>query len=101
MLLSEAVAQRCSVKKAFLKISQNSQENTYARVSLLIKPEAACNFVKKEALALVFSCEFCEFLRTSFFIEYLRWLFLCFIALIVYLIKDIMKAYFCYCHTLF
>ena len=29
---SEAVVQRCSVKKVFLKISQNSQENTRARV---------------------------------------------------------------------
>ena len=29
---SEAVAQRCSVEKAFLEISQNSQENTCARV---------------------------------------------------------------------
>ena len=33
----EAVAQRCSVKKVFLKISQNSQENNCARVSFLIK----------------------------------------------------------------
>ena len=23
-------------------------------------PEAACNFIKKETLAQVFSCEFCE-----------------------------------------
>ena len=30
---SEAVAQRCSVKKVFLKVLQNSQENTCARVS--------------------------------------------------------------------
>ena len=29
----EAVAQRCSVKKVFLEISENSQENTCARVS--------------------------------------------------------------------
>ena len=29
---SEAVVQRCSVKKVLLKISQNSQENTCARV---------------------------------------------------------------------
>ena len=28
----EAVAQRCSVKKVFLEISQNSQENTCARI---------------------------------------------------------------------
>ena len=33
----EAVAQRYSVKKMFLEISQNSQESTYARVSYLIK----------------------------------------------------------------
>ena len=33
----EAVAQRCSVKKVFLQIWQNSQENTCARVSFLIK----------------------------------------------------------------
>ena len=31
-LLLPAVPQRCSVKKVFLEISQNSQENAYARV---------------------------------------------------------------------
>ena len=31
----EAVVQKCSVKKVFLEISQNSQENTCARVSFL------------------------------------------------------------------
>ena len=36
----EAVAQRRSVEKVFLKISQNSQENTCARVSFLIKLQA-------------------------------------------------------------
>ena len=34
---AEAVTQRCSVKKVFLEISQNSQENTCIRVSFLIK----------------------------------------------------------------
>ena len=33
----EAVVQRCSVKKVFLEISQNSQENTCARVSFFNK----------------------------------------------------------------
>ena len=33
----EADVKRCSVEKVFLEISQNSQENTYARVSILIK----------------------------------------------------------------
>ena len=31
--LIDAVVWRCSVEKVFLDISQNSQENTYARVS--------------------------------------------------------------------
>ena len=35
--LPEAVAQRCSVKKVFLKISQNSPENICARASFLKK----------------------------------------------------------------
>ena len=33
----EAVVQRCSVKKVFLKISQDSLESTCAGVSFLIK----------------------------------------------------------------
>ena len=33
LAVTEAVAQRCSVKKLFLEISQNSQENTCASVS--------------------------------------------------------------------
>ena len=45
---TETVAQRCSLKKWFLEISQNSEENTYARVSFLIKLQVkANNFIKK------------------------------------------------------
>ena len=73
--LPEAVARRCSVKKVFLKISQISQENTYFRVSFLIKPQV-CNFIKKEALTRVFFCEFCEISKNTFFIEHLWWLLL-------------------------
>ena len=40
LLQSEAVVQRCSVKKVFLEMLQNSQENTCARVSFLIKLQA-------------------------------------------------------------
>ena len=36
----EAVAQRCSIKKMFIEIWQNSQENTCARVSFLTKLHA-------------------------------------------------------------
>ena len=35
-LYSEPVARRCSVKKVSLKNSQNAQENTSARASILI-----------------------------------------------------------------
>ena len=54
----EAVAQRRSVENVFLKISLDSQENTCARVSFLTKLQAeACNIIKKETLAQLFSCE--------------------------------------------
>ena len=38
--IKEAVVWRCSVKIVFLEISQNSQENTCARVPFLIKLQA-------------------------------------------------------------
>ena len=45
-------------KKVFLEISQNSQENTFGRLATLLK---------KETLAQVFSCEFCEIFKDTFF----------------------------------
>ena len=38
--LTEAVAQRYFIEKVLLEISQNSQENTCARVTFLIKLQA-------------------------------------------------------------
>ena len=38
---TDAVVQRCFVKKVFLKIPQNLQEKTCARVTLLIKLQAS------------------------------------------------------------
>ena len=61
-LYLEAVAWRCSVKKVFLEISQNSQENTPARVS----ETSACNFIKKETMTQVFPCEICEISMNTF-----------------------------------
>ena len=58
-----------------LQISQNSQENTCARVFFLIKSQS-WNFINKDTLAQVFSCEFCEISKSTFFIEYLWWLLL-------------------------
>ena len=49
-------------KKVFLEISQNSQENTCVWVSFLIK---------KETLVQVFSREFCEISKSTFFTEHL------------------------------
>ena len=74
--ISEAVARRCSVKKVFLKISQNSQERTCARVSV------PATLLKKR-LTQAFSSELWEFFKNTFFTEHARatdseiWTFLC------------------------
>ena len=65
LLATEADSRRCSVIKVFLKVLQNSQGHTCARV---------CNFIKKQTLAQV--CEFCQIFKNTFFIKHLRWLFL-------------------------
>ena len=55
----------------FLKISQNSQENTCATVSFLIKLQVWGQQVyQKETLAQVFSGEFCEVLKTPYEMGY-------------------------------
>ena len=61
------------MKKGVLEISQNSQEKTCTRVIFLNKVAGlqACNFIKKETVAQVFSCEFCEIFKNTFFTEYL------------------------------
>ena len=43
-----------------------SQENICASVSFLITLQA-CNLINKETLAQVFSCEFCEIFKNTFF----------------------------------
>ena len=49
-------------------------QNTCARASFLIKLQVeACSFIiKKETLAQVFSCEFCEIYKSNFSTEHLR-----------------------------
>ena len=58
----------------FLEISQNLQENTCAKVSFFNKIADLwlANFIKKEALAQVFSFDFCEISKNTFFTEHLR-----------------------------
>ena len=74
---TEAVVQRCSVKKVFLEISQNSQENTCTGVSFLIKLQAlGLTLLKKRLWHRFFPVNFVKFLRTLYFTEYLWWLLL-------------------------
>ena len=52
----------------FLEILRNSQENACASVFFEIKLQAqACNFIKKETLAQIFSCKFYEISKNTFF----------------------------------
>ena len=64
---SEAAVCRCFTKQEFLKLAQNLQENVCAGVSF-----ETCNFIKKENLGEMFSCEFCEIFSNPFFTEHLR-----------------------------
>ena len=65
--------QSCSKKRVFLTISQNSQKNNCAWVSFLMSClTEACTFIKKETLAQVFSSDFCEIFRNTFFKEHCR-----------------------------
>ena len=57
--------QRCSVRKSVLR---NSTKGKHLCQSLL---QAARNFIKNETLAQVFSCEFCEISKNTFFTEHL------------------------------
>ena len=65
-----------SSPRGVLQNFANSQENTCARVSFLIKLQAwglrPATLLKKETLPLVFSCEFCEIFKNTVLTEQLR-----------------------------
>ena len=61
---SEAATGCVLYRKVFLKIPQNSQENTCARVSF--------NFIEKETLTQMFPCEFYKVFENTFFKEHLK-----------------------------
>ena len=70
-------SRRCSVKKVFLKMSQNSRENTcwslfFNKVADL-KP---ATLLQRDSNTRCSSLNFAKFLETPFFKEYLRWLLL-------------------------
>ena len=66
----EAVTHRFSVKKVVLEISINSQENTCARVSFLIKLQTS-GLLKKRLWHKCFPVNFAKFLKTHFLTEHL------------------------------
>ena len=80
--------QRCSVKKVFLEILQNSQDSTCARVSFLIKLQAApATLLKKRLQHRCFPGNFAKFLITPVFAENLWWLFLQWLLSVTYFCK--------------
>ena len=53
-------------KKGVLKnFGKFTGKHIYSKVSFWIKLPQACNFVKKETLAQVFSCAFCEISKNT------------------------------------
>ena len=64
------MTRRFSVSKCrvILEISANSQQKHLCQILFFNKVAGAtCNFIKKKTLAQVFSCEFCEISKNSFF----------------------------------
>ena len=73
LLSSKLVPKACSIKQVFLKFSQNWQVSTSAKVYLLITLQLdAYNFIKNENLIQVFSCQFYEIFKITYFIAHLR-----------------------------
>ena len=66
--------QSCSIKKGVLR---NLTTFTGKHLCQSCRSEA-CSFIKKETLAQVFSCEFCEMSKSTFFIERIWWWLLLF-----------------------
>ena len=66
----EVVTRGCSVKKMFLKIPQNSQEDydtesTNVGVFKYSRKSQPCNFIEKETPTQLFYCEFCEIFKNT------------------------------------
>ena len=63
----EAVVRKCSVTKVFLEISQNSQENTGARVSFIIKMQVwPATLLRKRLWHRCLPVNFVKSLRTPY-----------------------------------
>ena len=66
--LTEAVSRVVLQKKMFLEISRNPL--CQILVLITFRPQV-CNFIKKETLAQLFSCESCEISKNTCFTEHL------------------------------
>ena len=75
MVNTEAATRGVLIKKVFLEISQDSQENTCVRVSFLIKKRPA-HLLKKRPWHRCFPVNFVKLLKTPFLTEHIRWLLL-------------------------
>ena len=73
--LSRSSHWRCSVRKGVLRdfakfTGKHPCQSLFFNKVAGLSPQA-CNFIKKETLAHVLSCEFCEISRNTFFTEHL------------------------------
>ena len=71
--LTEAVIRRCSIEKVFLKYCNITGKPL--QMGLFFNKVAGWSpaaFFKKEALAQIYSCEFCENFRNTYFVEHLK-----------------------------
>ena len=57
--------QKCPVKKGVITNFAKFIEKRLQRLK-------SCNFIKNETLVQVFSCEFCEIFKNTYFVEHLR-----------------------------
>ena len=76
-VFTSIVSVRCHTKvfceKVFLKISNNSQKNTCARVLVLIKVQASVSEIFNKVISVqVFSYEFGEIFKNNYFVEHLQ-----------------------------
>ena len=69
---TEAVARRCSSKKMFLKLSQNSSETTCAGVFLIKLQAPGLQLYQKETSAQEVSYEFCHIFKNIFWTGHYR-----------------------------
>ena len=81
MLKSLAENDRSSLPEVLFyekNVLQNIEKFTGKQLCqcLFLNKVEACDFVKKETLAQVFACEFCEIFKKTFFMENLWWLLL-------------------------